>query len=646
MCAHTLVLALFLSAVPARAQKAADVVLQNCGSCVWSAAIDRSLLYSQNAFAGMRPGRLLTKSGACADDCAERLDFGTVPNGDTYVGNSIAAISDGALSGMPRLKSLFLGNNPIAGLPPSALAGNTALETIEVGGTALGCVPAVGIPVTASILGDGPGGRVPRCPEACSPGTVYNASAAACVACPAGLQPLAPDTVGGVMGMCVPAGWDAIFLTVCGSCAFWRTKPGSVLVDESSSVLQYWAESSSVLVRTGNCAHDCIRGLGGGWGDLDGGRAERLDLSMRSISEISDGALSGLPLVKEIYLLYNPIAGLSPSAFTGNTALQKLAIYRSALSCVPAGGIPATALISLPRCPEACAPGTVYNSSAAACVACPAGLQPLAPGTVGGSLGMCVPAGWDATWLDVCGSCAFWRTKTGSVLVRTGNCTDDCAGREELGPVNYKKVRGVLDLRGRGIAAVSPGVFEGLTGLRELWIGYNNLGCVPGVACNVGVDNQSALHLQTHPRCPSNCIVGTFYDSAGACLPCQKGLTTMGVGAAGAKSCVDPATLLSASSSVTATPGLPVPTAATPAAPNSTPMNIAPSVSKHFVSFTVTLPYTKSEFDTDKQKKFKTAVSSAAEVPAVNVDIVDIIEKRRREGSIDVLTKVLSGART
>ena len=362
--------------------------------------------------------------------------------------------------------------------------------------------------------------------------------------------------------------------------------------------------------------------------------------------------------MKEIYLLYNPIAGLSPSAFTGNTALQKVFFYRSALSCVPAGGSEARAQqprvaapIYMPRCPEACAPGTVYNSSAAACVACPAGLQPLAPGTVGGSLGMCVPAGWDATWLDVCGSCAFWRTKTGSVLVRTGSCTDDCAGRVAPHPapetVNFNdEVRGVLDLRGRGIAAVAPDVFEGLTGLREIWIAYNNLGCVPGVACNVGVDNQSALHLQTHPRCPSNCTVGTFYDSTGACLPCQKGLTTMGVGAAGAKSCVDPATLLSASSSVTATPGLPVPTAATPAAPNSTPMNIAPSVSKHFVSFTVTLPYTKSEFDTDKQKKFKTAVSSAAEVPAVNVNIVDIIEKRRREGSIDVLTKVLSGART
>ena len=145
---------------------------------------------------------------------------------------------------------------------------------------------------------------------------------------------------------------------------------------------------------------------------------------------------------------------------------------------------------------------------------------------MGGVLGMCVPASWDAIFLTVCGSCAFWRTKPGSVLVdesssvlrhwaesssvlvRTGSCTDDCAGRVAPHPapetVNFNdEVRGVLDLRGRGIAAVAPDVFEGLTGLRELWIGYNNLGCVPGVACNVGVDNQSALHLQTHPRCPS-----------------------------------------------------------------------------------------------------------------------------------------------
>lgn len=352
-------------------------------------------------------------------------------------------------------------------------------------------MPAGGIPVNASIYG------VPRCPEACAPGTVYNASAAACVTCPAGLQPLAPDTVGGVLGMCVPAGWDAIFLTVCGSCAFWRTKTGS---------------------------------------------------SQRDIAEISDGALNGLPLLKSLFLLFNPIAGLAPSVFAGNTALQSISIFGTyfgggTVDCVPVGGIPATVKIfGVPRCPEACAPGTVYNVSAAACVACPAGLQPLAPeGTVGGSLGTCVPAGWDATatFLDVCGSCdsAFWRTAD-SVLVRTGNCTDNCAGKsfvltlavcndESVSTGQYisqnvgKCVSRCFSLgRDRDIAAVAPGVFEGLTGLRHLFISGNSVGCVPGVASNVDIDccpyqepptNEpvckracaSYSALSETPRCPS-----------------------------------------------------------------------------------------------------------------------------------------------
>jgi hypothetical protein len=454
--------------------------------------------------------------------------------------------------------------------------------------------------------------------------------------------------------MCVPAGWDAIFLSVCGSCAFWRTKTGSV------------------LVRTGSCADDCRIGLAGGWGTGDGS----LDLSVREIRGISDGALSGLPLLKSLFLLYNPIAGLAPSVFAGNNALESIFIGNTplggtAVGCVPVGGIPVTVSIyGVPRCPEACAPGTVYNVSAAACVACPAGLQPLAPGgTVGGSLGTCVPAGWDttATLLDVCGSCAFWLT-AGSVLVRTGNCSDNCPGGQFApGQLFLSTCYGdrfarkcgsrccALD-RDRDIAAVAPGFFEGLTGLRYLFIKGNSVGCVPGVASNVEIDccpvsiegpptNEPVCKrgCAETPRCPSNCTVGTFYGSAGACLPCPKGLTTTGVGAAGAKSCVDPATLSSASSSVTI---MPVPTVATPEAPCSTPMNIAPSVSKYFVAFTVTLPYTKSEFDTDKQQKFKTAVSSAAGVPDVNVDIADIIEKRRRAGSIDVFTKVQSGGRT
>jgi hypothetical protein len=53
------------------------------------------------------------------------------------------------------------------------------------------------------------------------------------------------------------------------------------------------------------------------------------------------------------------------------------------------------------------------------------------------------------------------------------------------------------------------------------------------------------------------------------------------------------------------------------------------------------MPYSKSDFNEDKQKKYKAAIASAAGAPADNVDIVSITEKRRRAGSVDVETKVL-----
>ena len=56
---------------------------------------------------------------------------------------------------------------------------------------------------------------------------------------------------------------------------------------------------------------------------------------------------------------------------------------------------------------------------------------------------------------------------------------------------------------------------------------------------------------------------------------------------------------------------------------------------------TVTMPYSKSEFNQDKQDKYKLAIASAAGTPADNVDIVSITEKSRRAGSVNVETKVL-----
>ena len=70
------------------------------------------------------------------------------------------------------------------------------------------------------------------------------------------------------------------------------------------------------------------------------------------------------------------------------------------------------------------------------------------------------------------------------------------------------------------------------------------------------------------------------------------------------------------------------------------PPPVAPKDSKYFVSFTVTLPYTKADFDTDKQTKYRNAVAMAADTIPDNVDIVSITEARRRGGFVKAETKV------
>ena len=364
-----------------------------------------------------------------------------------------------------------------------------------------------------------------------------------------------------------------------------------------------WRVAGGVLAKSGTCEDDCTGSLylvGKGIAEIaDGALAglplvTRLNLGGNKLRALPARGFAGLPRLRVLNLGGNPLAGVDPAAFANiSSALEELNVRDTGLGCVPAGDIPATAAIYdygqvIPRCPAACAPGTVYDASAASCAACPAGLQPTAPsGDVGGVLVTCVPAGWDAAVLAACGSCAFWRAAGTGLLLRTGSCEDDCAG--------------YLFLYDRGIAAVAPGVFEGVPRLWRLFIDGNPLlGCVPGVAAGVEIDSLS-------PRCPANCSRGTFFveprdacatagdgfcdepawcehgtdcadcadvlgytacdGSAGACLPCPPGLTTAGVGGAGAASCVEPASLGLApptSSSIAATPA-PTSSSTTPA---------------------------------------------------------------------------------
>lgn len=59
-----------------------------------------------------------------------------------------------------------------------------------------------------------------------------------------------------------------------------------------------------------------------------------------------------------------------------------------------------------------------------------------------------------------------------------------------------------------------------------------------------------------------------------------------------------------------------------------------------FVAITVSMPYTKAEFDGAKQAKYKAAVAATAGTSSKNVIITSVTEGRRRAGGVDVATRV------
>ena len=56
------------------------------------------------------------------------------------------------------------------------------------------------------------------------------------------------------------------------------------------------------------------------------------------------------------------------------------------------------------------------------------------------------------------------------------------------------------------------------------------------------------------------------------------------------------------------------------------------------------MPYTRSEFHTENQDRFKFAIGKTAGTTADNVDIVSITDARRRAGNVDVETKIRSSS--
>jgi hypothetical protein len=70
---------------------------------------------------------------------------------------------------------------------------------------------------------------------------------------------------------------------------------------------------------------------------------------------------------------------------------------------------------------------------------------------------------------------------------------------------------------------------------------------------------------------------------------------------------------------------------------------IAPKDTQFFVSFTVTMPYTVVQFDTEKYDKYKAAVASVAGNTTANIDIVSVMAAKRWRIT-RILTQILRAA--
>ena len=129
-----------------------------------------------------------------------------------------------------------------------------------------------------------------------------------------------------------------------------------------------------------------------------------------------------------------------------------------------------------------------------------------------------------------------------------------------------------------------------------------------GICTNCAAGKSSSAGSDADSDC-TDCAAGKFATSGGVCTNCAAG-----------KRCADDRI--------------------EPVDENAGEESVAPAATEHFVTLTVTMPYTKADFNTDVQKQYKNAVASAAGTTVLNVDILSITESRRRAGSVVVETKI------
>ena len=160
------------------------------------------------------------------------------------------------------------------------------------------------------------------------------------------------------------------------------------------------------------------------------------------------------------------------------------------------------------------------------------------------------------------------------------------------------------------------------------------------VSCNAG--KFSAASSATSSAVCALCVAGKYGASSGVsvCSDCGLGKFTAAAGSDTCTAC----DISKYSSAVGATTCTDCPSDSDAPAGSSTCSPSIPSSSQQLdqvvVTMTVTMPYTKPDFNTARQDKYKDAVSIVADTTAADVGIASITEVRRRAGSVNVETKI------
>jgi hypothetical protein len=142
----------------------------------------------------------------------------------------------------------------------------------------------------------------------------------------------------------------------------------------------------------------------------------------------------------------------------------------------------------------------------------------------------------------------------------------------------------------------------------------------------------------------ADCGAGKYSDVTDStiCFDCVAGKVSAAVGASAASTCADcgAGKYSDVTASTVCLDCVAGKLSSTGASICSETSELVPLETQFFITMSVTMPYSKANFNSVEQVKFKNAMAFASGTSTINVEILSIVEGRRRAGNVIVDTKI------